>query len=142
LSGLVFGHKVEVADWVRARCTGVDSWGTDYEAIGWAREGKLTAACVFNHYSGGDIWVSIAADGRQRLTRGFIRACFRYAFVQLNTRRITVAVATRNARSITFVESLGFVREGRARQAFADDDAFIFGMLRHECRWIGELAHG
>jgi RimJ/RimL family protein N-acetyltransferase len=141
LSGLVFGHKVEVADWVRARCAGVDSWGTDYEAIGWAREGKLTAACVFNHYSGGDIWVSIAADGKQRLTRGFIRACFRYPFAQLKTRRISLAVASRNTRSKNFVEALGFVREGRARQAFADDDALIFGMLRDECRWLGDSIH-
>lgn len=136
MSGLVFGRKAEVADWVRARCAGVDGWGTDYEVIGWERDGAIVAACVFNHYSGNDIWVSIAADGHQRLTRGFIRACFHYPFNQLGTVRITVIVASRNTRSIAFVEALGFVREGRARLSFEGDDGIIFGMLRTECKWL------
>jgi RimJ/RimL family protein N-acetyltransferase len=121
--------------WAAERIPHVDDWGV-FEAIGLEHDGQIVAATIYNHYTGPNIMTSIAgAPGRRWLTRAYLRAIFRYPFVQLGVRRITALVATRNADSIRFVTHLGFKREGLMRHAAVDDDLIVFGMTREECKY-------
>jgi hypothetical protein len=55
-------------------------------------------------------------------------------------RRVGASIAADNTKSIRFCKHLGFVREGRIREgAKAGLDLLIFGMLRSECRFLGNL---
>jgi RimJ/RimL family protein N-acetyltransferase len=71
------------------------------------------------------------------MTRSYLRAVFRYPFVQLGVRRVSGFVPASNAQAIRFNEHLGFKREGLMREALWDDDVIVFGMLRQECKYHG-----
>jgi len=65
-----------------------------------------------------------------------VRALLGYCFDELGLNRVELTVATDNARSIRLAERLGFVREGRLRQAEwlggAFVDHYVYGLLRSE----------
>lgn len=79
-----------------------------------------------------------AADKRRWANRTFVEACFRYPFEQLGCHRFVVRVNETNREAYEFDKRLGFVEEGRLREA-ADDgsDVIILGMLKHQCKWLG-----
>lgn len=136
MSSAVFFDRERIGEWAKTRIPHVESWG-EYSAIGLERDGQILAAVIYNHYTGPNVMTSIAgAPGRRWLTRDYLRAIFRYPFVQLEVRRITALVATRNAESRRFVEHLGFTIEGLMRHAEVDDDLMVYGMLRQECRYL------
>ena len=57
--------------------------------------------------------------------------------MQLGCRRVTGYVPAANARARRLDEHLGFVYEGRLREALPDgQDVLVLGMLRRECRWL------
>jgi RimJ/RimL family protein N-acetyltransferase len=115
--------------------TGMDNW---YETIGLEQDGDLIAVVLYNIYSGADIAMHVAAvDGSRWMTRSYLRAVFRYPFVQLGVRRVSGFVPASNAQAIRFNEHLGFKREGLMREALWDDDVIVFGMLRQECKYHG-----
>jgi len=68
------------------------------------------------------------------MTRAFLRAAFRYPFVQLGCRRVTGYVPAQNLEAQRFDEHLGFRREGLMRHAMEDDDVIVYGLLREEAR--------
>ncbi|MBL0219312.1 MAG: GNAT family N-acetyltransferase [Myxococcales bacterium] len=61
--------------------------------------------------------------------KGLGRSCTRfmcdYGFTQLNLRRITLGVLSTNVRAHKLYQSLGFVEEGRLRQAQFKNGAFV-----------------
>ena len=78
-----------------------------------------------------------AVPGRRWMTRDFLRVAFRYPFWQLGCRRVTGYVPASNADALRFDLHLGFVQEGRMREALPDgEDVIVLGMLRNECRWL------
>lgn len=78
-----------------------------------------------------------SAVGENWLTRPFLRAAFRYPFLELGCRRIGALVRADNARSLRFTQHIGFVMEGVHREAAAPGvDVISFGMLKSECRWL------
>lgn len=141
MSRIIFDRDELVGEFVRKEIGGIPTWGHGYRAIGLEHQGELIAGCVFNHYSITDICLSVAANRKGWLTRSFIFACFHYAFVQLNCRRVTALVKPSNRKSLKFVRDLGFQYEGCMRETFSDSDGLLFGMLRRECTWLGGLAH-
>lgn len=102
--------------------------------IGRLVDGKPVAVAGIGHWCGFDCEVSIGSTGG--LSREFIRAVFRYVFLELGCRRATGRVDA----SLPWagqLKRLGFVEEGRLREgATSGGDTIIFGMLRHECRWL------
>jgi RimJ/RimL family protein N-acetyltransferase len=107
------------------------------------KDGDITAVAVYNHwYPGTSVEISIASlPGRQWLTRPFLSAVFRTPFLEWNMRRVGSSIAATNLKSIRFCEHLGFVREGCIRQGAPDrSDLLIYGMLKSECRFLGELS--
>jgi RimJ/RimL family protein N-acetyltransferase len=134
---LICDQKERCGDWAKARIPHVESWGEWYEAIGWERDGELVAVVVWNLYSGADIAIHIAAvPGRHWMTRTFLRAAFRYPFLQLGCRRVSGFVPSKNAEALRFDRHLGFRDEGLMRHALPDDDVVVLGMLKEECRWL------
>jgi hypothetical protein len=110
---------------------------TPYTAIGQMNmAGVLVGGCVFTNYTKRDIHGHLAGVGNW-LTRRFLGECFRYIFQTLGCVRATGIVAASNIRAQRFDESLGFVYEGTLRQFLPNgEDAYIYGMLREECRWL------
>jgi RimJ/RimL family protein N-acetyltransferase len=135
---VILNERDRCAEWARQRIPHVESWGEWCEAIGLEDDGELLAVVVFNLYSGADIAMHIAAvPGRRWMTREFLRVAFRYPFVQLGCRRVSGYVPASNADALRFDRHLGFVEEGRLREALVTgEDVIVLGMLRNEAeRW-------
>lgn len=112
-----------------------------YSAIGWATPtGKLLAGVVYEDLRKPNINLHVAAIPGSRWCRPeFLREIFSYAFDQLGCGRVTGKTPASNTASRRLQEALGFQLEGIAREAMPDgDDLCIYGMLRRDCRWIGE----
>jgi len=136
----VFGDRGRVGKWVMERIPGMEmDDGLDYEAIGvCSDEGELIAGVVFNHFTGYDISMHVAADrGRLWATPGVMKTIFGYPFNQLQCRRVTGFVSAINKATLRFDLKIGFVIEGRLRDATPEGDMIVIGMTRNECRWLG-----
>ena len=97
----------------------------------------LIAGAVFHRFRGFDIEITFAADTPRWATRGVIRAILDYPFNQVGCERVTTIVGRRNKRSRRLQKGLGFKEEGIVRRGYdGRQDAVIYGMLRHECRWL------
>ena len=132
MRGKHLAYGEEVARWVWNR-VGVRT--SEYAAIGLKGE-RITAGVVFTRYSpGAGIELTIAGAGAWAVPE-FFRAVFRYTFVQLDCKRATAIVASKNIRSRRLCERLGFVQEGVLKYGFKDDDSVIYGMYKENCRWI------
>jgi RimJ/RimL family protein N-acetyltransferase len=109
------------------------------------RGGCITAVVVYNNFiptNSIDMHVA-AVDGGRWLTRPFLAAVFRYPFEQLGVRRVTARIGANNLKARNFLVSLGFTHEGTIRQGWeADTDLLIFGLLKNECKFLGERFNG
>lgn len=111
-------------------------WGDWFQCIGWERHGELQAVVVFNDMTEHNIEATIAAvPSRRWLSKEFIRAFYRYPFVQLGVKRLTAHVRVSNAESLNIAERVGFRREGVARKWFGDEDAIVLGLLESDFRY-------
>lgn len=135
-TALVYGQESRLLPWAAER-VGVERFRRDAYTIGLERRGELVAVVVFDDFTRCGCHLSVASDGSAHwLNREFITAIAAYPFIQLAMRRITAVIATKNTASLRFCEHLGFRHEGLIRHCMADDDAFLMGMLRTECRYL------
>ncbi len=133
---LVFNEDQAVLEWTRRRVPWCDGFG-GARAIGIAKDGRLICGVVYSNYRKTSIEVTIASDNPAWCRRGIIGGLLAYPFFQLGVRRITCLIPARNERSLKLCLGLGFRAEGRARDAFPDDDAVICGMTRKDAsRWL------
>jgi RimJ/RimL family protein N-acetyltransferase len=135
---VIYGENDRVVSWVAQRIDEQRFEGAI--GIGLEEDGELIAGVVFNMYTGPSICMHVAAvPGKRWMTREYLWRCFAYPFVQLECRRITGLVRVDNLEAQKFDEHLGFKREGLLRQACDDGtDMILYGMLKSECRFIGE----
>jgi RimJ/RimL family protein N-acetyltransferase len=92
----------------------------------------------------GDTLVAIALGERKFWGKGYgtdtMRVLLRYAFNELNLRRVGLIVFEYNPRAIRSYEKVGFVHEGRFRGAIQRDgrrwDFLFMGILREE--WLAQ----
>jgi RimJ/RimL family protein N-acetyltransferase len=134
---LVFGQDKLIADWV----SGQLGWSGDcfekYVAIGVARNSQLIAGIVYSEYrDDGDIRITIASSSPLWATRQNIRSLLHYPFIQLGCRRVTTITPKHLRRARKFLTGIGFKLEGVMREAVDGRDACIYGMLKHECKWL------
>ena len=116
-------------DWDRASCLLLEN------------ANNILACVLYSHwYPANSVQMHIAAvDGGKWLNRAFLATAFRVPFLEWNMRRVWGQVDSDNAKSINFCKRLGFVQEGRMRQGTsAEVDTLIFGLLKSECRFIGD----
>lgn len=99
---------------------------------------------AWNH---GDCFVSIGIGDPAYRGKGYgaeaMKLTLRYAFTELNLRRVTLFVFEYNQRAIRSYEKAGFVREGEIREAMLRDGRYwkwiVMGVLREE--WLrGQVA--
>lgn len=99
-----------------------------FTCIGIEQDGEIVAGCVFNHFEGHDVHVTIAGAG---WTRGFIGVVGDYVFNQLQCARMTAI--TRDEKVIEYARRLGGKVEGVLREHFGSDgDGTVVGILKRE----------
>ena len=89
-----------------------------------------------------DAFVGIGIGDKEDWGKGYgtdaMRILLRYAFTELNLRRVTLDVFEYNPRGIRSYEKAGFVIEGRVREAVMREgrrwDMVYMGILREE--WL------
>lgn len=108
----------------------------NFSALGLMENNQLIAGVLYNHYNPPNICMHVGAIGKSWLNRDFLFAAFDYPFNQLGCGRVTALVPKKNKAARKFDEHLGFKLEGVMRQALADDDMMVYGMLRSECKYI------
>jgi L-amino acid N-acyltransferase YncA len=110
-------------------------WGTQPRAVGLEVRSRIRAAVVYTNYSVGNVFASIAIDGR--MNRQFLHAIFYNPFIAWGVRHITCTIEDENVKSLKLCKHLGFKQCGRLRQAaFNGGDIIIMGMLESECRYL------
>jgi RimJ/RimL family protein N-acetyltransferase len=95
----------------------------------------------------GDTWMGIGLGDREYWGKGYgtdaIRVILRYAFTELNLRRVTLVVFAYNPRAIKSYQKTGFKVEGQLRQHLARDgqrnDMIVMGVLREE--WMQSVTN-
>jgi len=98
------------------------------------------------HWNHGDALVAIALGDRTYWGNGYgtdaMRTLLRYAFVEMNLRRVTLIVFDYNPRARRSYEKCGFVHEGTVRGAMRREgrrwDWHYMGILRQEWEQIAQ----
>jgi RimJ/RimL family protein N-acetyltransferase len=133
----MIGADAPIARWVGEQL-GIDDFG-ECATFAVLDDRQLIAGIVFNNYRGHDIEVTMTSISPRWCTRSIMRTVFSYPFHQIGCKRITASVEDTNQPVRAFLCHLGFRQEGVMRQAYRTGrDAVIFGMLRDECRWLGQ----
>jgi hypothetical protein len=114
---------------------GVDFRGTPYAGLVVRNSSNEPVGCVIlNDYSQGNIEMTGAGVGCW--TPRVIRTIARHIFVTLGCTRVTARTRASNKTAREALKSMGFRREGTARDWFGDEDAILYGLLRREQRII------
>lgn len=98
----------------------------------------------WNH---GDTFLGIGIGERDFWGKGYgsdaIRVMLRYAFAELNLRRVSLGVYEYNSRAVRCYEKVGFRHEGRIRQYMSREgrrwDLIYMGILKEE--WLAANAN-
>lgn len=91
-------------------------------------------------WAGRDAFVGLGIGERDLWGRGYgtdaMQVILRYAFTEINLRRVTLSVFEYNPRAVRSYEKSGFVHEGRMRQFLNREgkrwDMLFMGILRDE----------
>lgn len=145
---IITGWDQALAHWV-GRSLGVDL-GPNCVAIGFAEDDKLLAAIAYHNFQWPNIEGSIWSRSPRWANRRTLFTCFYHPFLALKCRRFGANTAVTNQPARAFLCRLGFRLEGTAREAMRVPsaehpeegevvDAAIYGILAHECRWLGRL---
>jgi len=92
------------------------------------------------YWNQGDGWVGIGIGDRKDWGKGYgtdaMGVLLRYAFTEINLRRVSLGLFAYNPRAQRAYEKAGFVLEGRMRQTLFRDgqrmDDLVMGVLREE----------
>lgn len=130
------------------RATGVDfTYGLPFAAPRWfcvsARddEGMLAGAVACEFRTWFDVTLNVAIVDKRCINRRVMRAMFTALFSQ--ARRITAEVSVNNRAALRAIRRMGFVYEGYCRLGINGvEDAFVFGMLKDDCRFLPGYAGG
>lgn len=131
-------HK-GLGEWVQSRTRNY-TLPADYVAIGVSNGGRGQGVVVYHTYDASvpSLVIDVAGEGYW-MTRESLRILFAYPFIELGCRRITALASKKNKRSRKIIQKVGFTQEGVLRSGEPDGcNRIVYGMLREECRWIGE----
>lgn len=130
-----------IGPWVSER-TGGKYYPGSGQAIGVERDGEIYAGVLYDQSFGRSVCMHVATSGPSWLTKGFLRMVFDYPFNQLKVNKVIGLVDETNAAAIRFDRHLGFIEEGRLKDAGRFGDLLLLTMTREQCRWIQGDSHG
>lgn len=131
---LVLGQHV--VDWI-AKQTNPNGYFGNGTGIGWERAGALVGGIAYMNWNGVNIDVHVASNGSRRwISPRLLEVAFDYPFIQLGVRRITAEIGEGNADSRSFAEHLGFILEGKKKDAHPTGALCIYKMTPATCRFI------
>lgn len=138
---VVFGADAKVSEWVAAKIPGLQV-SPNARALGVIKGGKLVAGVVFENWNGVHIEAAIAAHPNAAWAdRKTLYALFRYPFIDLGCKAISVSVPSSNLPSLNLATKLGFQPEAIIKFAAHDGSSLVvLKLLQENCRWIGH--HG
>jgi RimJ/RimL family protein N-acetyltransferase len=144
VGSILIGADDLVIELVRSRIPEMQGRQFAYPtALGVVRRGQLVGGVVYHEYRGHDVQMSAAFDTRAWATEGTLRALWTYPFITMGCARATMIVARKNKRARKFLEHMGMTLEGVLRKGLDGvQDAFVYGLLREDCRWIKEKTNG
>lgn len=117
-----------VTRWLDAQL-GHDVPSPVHEAIGFERDGKLTAAVCFDGLYENSVNAHIISRGR--IPVDLMVATGRYAYEQCGLDRITFMTPETNAQAVQLVKDMGAEFEGRMRRAMKEGDVLIYALWRN-----------
>ena len=133
---LHFGADAFVAQWVSDRIPHMRgaAFGPCAAIAVLGNDGAMRGGVVYHNYLAQyrSIEMSAAAVSKRWLTPEVLRAIFRYPFVQLNCRRVTMITGRKNEQARQLLRGLGFRQEGVVRRGLGNEDAIIYGLLVNE----------
>jgi RimJ/RimL family protein N-acetyltransferase len=125
-----------VVDWVEGKNRGGNGHYSTAVGIGLQEEDRLIAGVVYCDYSGTNINMHVAAEGKRWMTREYLHFCFAYPFWQLKVKRVTGLVSEGNKVARKFNEHLGFRLETSLADAEPDGALLVYVMYERDCRWL------
>jgi hypothetical protein len=125
--------------------TRIDFTTTDFSGPSWFcvtgrdQNERVIGVCVFEMKTWFDAHMTAAIADRRVMSRRLLRAMFSAVFSQAT--RITALIEPWNVPALRQAMLMGFRQEGFMRRAVEGiRDAVLFGMLRHECRYLPKEA--
>lgn len=100
------------------------------------QRGTILGVVVFSNFNQTGCEVTLVVPEPKLALRSLYYAAMCYLFTQCDYRRVTAIIAVDNDQSISLAQRLGFRNEGRVREWFPTGDAFVFGLLRSEFKWL------
>jgi len=151
---IVYPESVEqtfqMAEWAAERLgEPLEAFGFDrkgfpmFQCLGFAREDTLLCVVVAYHRTRDNVFMAFASDNPRWVSKENIAAIGSWIFGQLGVKRVTAAVKKNNKRARKFDEGMGFVPEGKIRQADNGTDIMIYGLLKDEHdQWLRKAFNG
>lgn len=124
-----------VGEWVAGKIGGIYS-PLESRAMGLERDGKTVAGIIYEDWNGASIVCHLAIEGR--INRDFLREIADYAFIRCKVHKVIAPVNSSNAQSERFIQHMGFVEEGRLRDAHPHGDVVLYTLTKQDCRFLGE----
>lgn len=118
-------------------------WSEPAATVSNTVDDRLVAVAAFHRWSHPDIQITFAVTAKNWGGPDYVRAVFRYPFLQLGCKRITAVTEASNQRARAFLCRLKFRQEGVHPDAFESGDGISYGLLRADAvRWLTEAGDG
>ena len=116
---------------------GVKEFGPSATIAFFSDDLELQAVVVYNRLSDKNCELNLATVSPKCFIKITLKIAFSIPFQQYNLNRITTMVRSDNKKAVKLNERLGMKRIGELEQYYADGQtAYLYGMLKNECRWI------
>ena len=133
---LLVDDRERVGEWVARRVGMQTSWTGGFGAIGQLDENdEIVVGMVLDGLTATNGFMHVAISDRAKLHRGMVRACFDYAFNELDLERVTGHVDADNEAALRFDQHLGFEHEFTIPRGNGGDVIQLV-LWRDRCRWI------
>ena len=131
---IITDRQEELGRWMADRIGGTYTDGkTVY--IGYTKNDQIVCGTSFSQYNGKSITVEMAVDNK-RLNIVFLKFSFWYPFCQIGVNKLIAMVDSSNLTALKLDKHMGFVEEGRIKDAAKGGDLIILTMTREQCKYI------
>jgi len=106
------------------------------KCAGILKNGEIIGSVIYHRFRWPDIEIGIETTDPAWCNRRILKEIFEYPLSTLNCKRVTATTDPSIPEVCQFLKRLGFVEEGRLRDALPHGDLLILGIKRDECRWV------